>query len=44
MTLLARPGSRRAQQGFTLLEVLIAFAILSLAVVAVIQGLSLIHI
>jgi len=38
MTLLARPGSRRAQQGFTLLEVLIAFAILSLAVVAVIQG------
>ena len=38
MTLFARPGSRRAQQGFTLLEVLIAFAILSLAVVAVIQG------
>jgi len=38
MTLLARLGSRRAQQGFTLLEVLIAFAILSLAVVAIIQG------
>jgi general secretion pathway protein I len=36
-----RPGRRRAragQGGFTLLEVLIAFAILSVAVVAVIQG------
>jgi prepilin-type N-terminal cleavage/methylation domain-containing protein len=28
----------RSQAGFTLLEVLIAFAILSVAVVAVIQG------
>jgi general secretion pathway protein I len=37
----SRPGPRRArpgQGGFTLLEVLIAFAILSVAVVAVIQG------
>lgn len=38
LTLLAQPRSRQSQQGFTLLEVLIAFAILSLAVVAVIQG------
>jgi general secretion pathway protein I len=34
----ARRGSSGAQGGFTLLEVLIAFAILSVAVVAVIQG------
>jgi general secretion pathway protein I len=34
----ARRGPRRGQSGFTLLEVLIAFAILSVAVVAVIQG------
>jgi len=34
----SRGGSGRAQGGFTLLEVLIAFAILSVAVVAVIQG------
>jgi len=34
----ARRGAGRGQGGFTLLEVLIAFAILSVAVVAVIQG------
>jgi general secretion pathway protein I len=34
----ARPDTRGGQSGFTLLEVLIAFAILSVAVVAVIQG------
>jgi general secretion pathway protein I len=34
----ARRGAGRGQSGFTLLEVLIAFAILSVAVVAVIQG------
>ena len=33
-----RARCRRGQAGFTLLEVLIAFAILSVAVVAVIQG------
>ena len=35
---LVRRRPRRGQAGFTLLEVLIAFAILSVAVVAVVQG------
>ena len=34
----ARRGRRAGQDGFTLLEVLIAFAVLSIAVVGVIQG------